>query len=62
MNKTYIKPETDIVVINLANTLMGEGDAAASGEGNGEGWANQVEFEEEADVESFSASQPSLWD
>ena len=61
MNKKYVIPTTDIVDLNLLNSVMGPGDAAASGEGDGDdGLVNTIDFEEVDHEDTPKGS--SLWD
>ena len=63
MNKKYVTPVTDIVEVNLVNSVLGTGDAAGSnygGNGN-DGLVNTIDFEDETPVNEPS-TKPSLWD
>lgn len=61
MNKKYVIPTTDIVDLNLLNSVMGPGDAGGSGEANGDdGLVNTIDFEEVDHEDTPKGS--SLWD
>jgi len=64
MNKKYITPVTDIVEVNLHNSVLGTGDAAASGGADGgDGLVNTIDFDDEPAAPTYEyASKPSLWD
>lgn len=63
--KKYVKPLTDIVVVNLLDSVLGTGDAAGSGHGaaGGDGLVNTIDFEEDNNTPDFyQPTQKSLWD
>ena len=61
MNTKYVIPTTDIVDLNLLNSVMGPGDAAASAGGEGDdGLVNTIDFEEVDHEDTPKGS--SLWD
>lgn len=63
MNNRYVKPDTKVIVINLQNSVMGEGDAAASGGADGgDGWANSTDFDDDDFAEDVVGGKSSLWD
>ena len=62
MYKKYVTPVTDVVNLNLQNSVLTEGDAAGSGYGQG-GWGNtdQLDFEDD-EVDDVQARSKSLWE
>lgn len=63
--KNYVKPLTDIVVVNLLDSVLGTGDAAGSGHGasGDDGLVNTIDFEEDYNTPDFyQPTQKSLWD
>ncbi len=62
MDKKYIAPKTDIVIINLLNSILGEGDTGASGEADDDPWANKTHFDDSEDFSEEIAGRKNLWE
>ena len=62
MYKKYVAPVTDVVNLNLLNSVLGPGDVGGSGPAEDNPWANTMELDLEEEVDNVQATSKSLWD
>lgn len=61
MRATYIKPETDITVLKLVNSVLDSIGVIDPSYRSGEGMGNEITFDDESDEDALPG-KTSLWD
>ncbi len=62
MYKKYVAPVTDVVHLNLLNSVLGPGDVGGSGDAQDDPWANTMELDLEDENNDVQVTSKSLWD
>ena len=62
MYKKYVAPVTDVVYLNLLNSILGPGDVGRSGDAEDDPWTNTMELDFEDDDNDAQVRSKSLWE
>ena len=61
MYKKYVAPETEVVTLNLFNSVLAPGDVGGSGQAQDDPWANTMDLDLEED-DNVQVTSKSLWE